>query len=198
MCSGPRRVIPIIGQDTDGTITPQDLGHGLGRSPRRRPTSSGSGPSPGPTTRGRTASTWSGCCRWTRAAAARGCAARRDRGACRAAGADARPRHFVLPVGGTGPDLRPGPAARAAGTGSAARCTWSSTTCPRPVTVAGPVVVDPDGARRDGDPAGDGAPVQAPGPAPTAAGVAAGRLLRRFRRSCRNADGTACASPSRR
>jgi len=31
---------------------------------------------------------------------------------------------------------------------------------PRPVTVAGPVVVDPDGARRDGDPAGDGPAIQ--------------------------------------
>ncbi len=32
---------------------------------------------------------------------------------------------------------------------------------PRPVTVAGPVVVDPDGNRRDGDPAGDGDPITA-------------------------------------
>ena len=33
---------------------------------------------------------------------------------------------------------------------------------PRPVVVAGPVVVDPDGLRRDGDPAGDGEPIVAP------------------------------------
>lgn len=33
---------------------------------------------------------------------------------------------------------------------------------PRPVTAAGPVVVDPDGTRRDGDPAGDGDPIPAP------------------------------------
>lgn len=30
---------------------------------------------------------------------------------------------------------------------------------PQPVTVSGPVVVDPDGARRDGDPTGDGEPL---------------------------------------
>ena len=36
---------------------------------------------------------------------------------------------------------------------------------PQPVTVTGPVVVDPDGLRRDGDPAGDGDPIPAAVPA---------------------------------
>ena len=52
---------PIIGQDTDGTVTPQDLGM-AGRCRRRSPTSSASGPSPAPRTRTRCASSSSGCC----------------------------------------------------------------------------------------------------------------------------------------
>ena len=41
------KAYPIIGQDTDGTVTPQDLGM-AGRCRRRRPTSSASGRSPAP------------------------------------------------------------------------------------------------------------------------------------------------------
>ena len=55
---------PIIGQETDGTVTPQDLGL-AGRSRRRR-TSSAGGRIGGPTPSGRTGNSWSACCPSTR------------------------------------------------------------------------------------------------------------------------------------
>ena len=103
---------PIIGQDTDGTVTPQDLGW-VGRCRRRSPTSSASAPSPGPRTPTRCASSSSGCCPPTR----RPCCPRAPRSSDRpdgalpaTTGADARARHLQLPQRRARPALRAGPA----------------------------------------------------------------------------------------
>ena len=52
---------PIIGQDTDGTVTPQDLGMAWVVS-KKKPDFIGKRSFARPTTSGPTASTWSGCC----------------------------------------------------------------------------------------------------------------------------------------
>ena len=56
---------PIVGQDTDGTVTPHDLGMDWIVSKTKPATSSASARSRAPTRRGPIASSSSGCCRST-------------------------------------------------------------------------------------------------------------------------------------
>ena len=58
------KAYPIIGQDTDGTVTPQDLGMSWAVS-KKKPDFLGKRSFARATTTARTASTWSVCCRWT-------------------------------------------------------------------------------------------------------------------------------------
>ena len=100
---------PIIGQDTDGTITPPGPRNELGgveeegRLHRKALVRQGRQRAPGPQTPGRAAPGGRGP-----AAAGRG-ADRRERHPARAAGADARPCDVLLPVRRPRPDVRPGP-----------------------------------------------------------------------------------------
>ena len=119
---------PIIGQDTDGTVTPQDLGMAWAIS-KKKPDFVGQallrpGGQPGPAAQaaGRAAA--------GRPAdrAAGGLADRgvlRGRRAAPAAGADARPRHLQLPQRRARPPLRPGP-----GQGRARRASATPSTSP--------------------------------------------------------------------
>ena len=142
----------IVGQDTDGTVTPQDLGYGwavskrkgdfVGRRSHVRPDTAredrkqlvGAAARPG------------ACCRG-RAARARAVGHR--------AGADGRPRHLEL---STAPRWSGRSRSRwcAAAARASARPSTSATTAGWvAATVAEPVLYDPEGARRDGDPASD-------------------------------------------
>ena len=120
---------PIIGQETDGTVTPQDLGHGVGRvdeeglhRPAVAPATRRA--APGPEAAGRPAAGRPG------GAAARGRPARRTRrGSRRDAGADARPRHLVVPERGARAHVRAGAGQGRARPDRASACwrRWSTT-----------------------------------------------------------------------
>ena len=58
----------IVGQDTDGTVTPIDLGHGLDRRRRRSRLRRAALARAAPIPRAPTASSWSACCRRSRGA----------------------------------------------------------------------------------------------------------------------------------
>ena len=143
---------PIIGQDTDGTVTPHDLGM-AGRCRRRSPTSSASARSPAARTTTRCASSSSGCCRSTRIPCcrrARRSSSSRRRRAAAAAGADARARHVELPQRGARAARSRWRWSRPATPASARPCTCPVDGTLVPVEVTGSVLVDPEGARRDG------------------------------------------------
>ena len=145
---------PIIGQDTDGTVTPQDLGMAWAVS-KKKPDFIGKRSF----TRGREPQPAAQAVR--RAAAGRPretvlpegaqivefCA---DGAAAAAAGADARPRHVELPQRRARAARSRWRWSRAGAPASARPCTspWTAPWCP--VEVTGSVLVDPEGARRDG------------------------------------------------
>ena len=86
----------IIGQDTDGTVTPHDLGMGWIVSKAKAGLRRASARSRAPTPRGPTASSSSGCCRSTpRSCCPRARSSSTDPAG--AAGADGRPRDLELP-----------------------------------------------------------------------------------------------------
>ena len=120
------KAYPIIGQDTDGTVTPQDLGMTWAVSKKK--------------------ADFLGKRSFARAdnnradrkqlvgllpvdrtvAAARGVADRRGPRSSGTPCAHARARHLELPQRGAGPDVRPRPGEGAAGPASGRRCTWPS------------------------------------------------------------------------
>ena len=141
---------PIVGQDTDGTVTPQDLGmdwlvsankadfvgkRSFTRPANRGPAAQAPRRPAAPTTR--------------RLLLPEGAQIVADRGATRAAGPHARPRHLQLPQRRARPDLRagPGPAAGATASGRGCTCPSAGGRCRSP-SPAG--VRRPEGARRDG------------------------------------------------
>ena len=144
---------PIIGQDTDGTVTPQDLGMGWVVSKKKpdfigkRSFARADEPAPA------TASSWSACCRSTADAllpeGAQIVELRRD--AARAAGA----RCSATSPPATAAPRSAGPFALALVKGGRERIGETLYVARRrtrwwPVTVTGPVLFDPEGARRDG------------------------------------------------
>ena len=143
---------PIIGQDTDGTVTPHDLGL-AGRCRRRSPTSSASARFARAENRDPAASSWSALLpadAATKLPEGSQIVASATTASPAAAGADARPRHVELPQRRARPPVR----ARA-GRGRAANASARSSTCPSaprwcPRRIAESVLVDPEGARRDG------------------------------------------------
>ena len=135
---------PIVGQETDGTVTPQDLGMDWIVS-KTKPTSSASARSRAPTPRGPTASSSSGCCRSTRTSCCpRARSSSPTPGATRP-GADARPRDVELPQRRARPDVRAGAGARRARADRRDASTRRSRIARSPATVTDPVLFDPEG-----------------------------------------------------
>ena len=144
---------PIIGQDTDGTVTPQDLGMAWAVSKKKpdfvgkRSFARAANRGPAAQAAGRAAA------RRPPDRAARGLADRgvlRDRRAAAAAGADARPRHLELPQRRARAAVRPGAGQGRAFAHRRAPSTYPCSGTLVPVEITGSVLVDPEGARRDG------------------------------------------------
>ena len=120
---------PIVGQDTDGTVTPQDAG--MDWIVSKQKDFVGKRSYADPTPRAPTASTSSACCRSTgpqccrRAPSCRGRHLDRRRAG---AGADARPRHLQLPQRRPGAAVRAGAGHRRPGPDRRACCSRRSGT----------------------------------------------------------------------